>query len=126
MSNFNNFFQPNSQAHASATTASFNFSSSFSASTSSTSAGTNIEPQHTSHHYSKQINADPSGATVRTSRSRDGGQPTVETKRYDAPGRRVEGGNTEDRRRIEDVTDKDEESYEEKMEDEYAKREGGA
>jgi len=48
---------------------------------------------------------------------------------YDASGRRI--GNEEGRGRIEDVTEvereKDEErEYAEKMEEEYAKREGGA
>jgi hypothetical protein len=49
----------------------------------------------------------------------------------DNAGRRVEGTETADRRRIEDVTDQEEQKendrkYEERMEDEYAKREGGA
>jgi hypothetical protein len=49
----------------------------------------------------------------------------------DNAGRRVEGTGTSDQRRIEDVTDqedqkKNDRKYEEKMEDEYAKREGGA
>lgn len=47
----------------------------------------------------------------------------------DASGRRVEDSSAQ-RGRIEDVTDKEQEArdreYEEKMEDEYAKREGGA
>lgn len=87
-------------------------------------------PQRSSQTYSKHINADNSGATVRTSSSRDGEAPTTQTRRYDAPGRRqVQDGG--ENKRIEDVTDErdedgDEESYEEKMEEEYAKREGGA
>jgi hypothetical protein len=54
----------------------------------------------------------------------------------DNAGRRVEGGSTGDSMRIEDVTDvtditdeerkRNDKGYEEKMEDEYAKREGGA
>jgi hypothetical protein len=63
----------------------------------------------------------------------------VETRRYDVPGgggRRIEGqgqggeGQWQGQRRIEDVTDEvdngGEESYEDKMEGEYAKQEGGA
>lgn len=126
MSNLVN--QPNSHAQASATSGTFNFSSSFTASTSSSVSGTNINPQRSQLHYSKQINADNSGATVRTSSSRDGAPLQTETRRYDAPGgRQVQGGG--ETKRIEDVTDEadaDEESYEEKMEGEYAKREGGA
>ena len=42
-------------------------------------------------------------------------------------GKRVEEQGTPDNKRIEDVTDQEnDKQYEEKMEDEYAKREGGA
>jgi hypothetical protein len=55
------------------------------------------------------------------------GEPVVEeTSYYDAEGRpvqSVEGGG--ERGRIEDVTD-EQPGYEERMGDEYAKREGGA
>lgn len=49
----------------------------------------------------------------------------------DNAGRRVEGAGSADQRRIQDVTDEEEQKkndrlYEERMEDEYAKREGGA
>ena len=62
------------------------------------------------------------------------GEPVVqETRRYDTQGRKMPegaGGVTGDpQRRIEDVSDEQAEKdrlYEERMEDEYAKREGGA
>lgn len=44
----------------------------------------------------------------------------------DAGGARRGQQQMDTRNRIEDVTDRDGESYEEKMEEEYAKREGGA
>jgi hypothetical protein len=49
----------------------------------------------------------------------------------DNAGKRVEGANTSSQGRIQDVTDEEEqkanaEKYKESMEDEYAKREGGA
>lgn len=60
--------------------------------------------------------------------SRETGQPTL-TERTEIPvqgqGRLGSGGSAGNDRRIEDVTDKDQE-YLERMEDEYAKREGGA
>lgn len=55
--------------------------------------------------------------------------PREEHFQYDKDGRRLEQG-TEGRGRIEDVTDKEQaerdRAYEERIEDEYAKREGGA
>jgi hypothetical protein len=60
-----------------------------------------------------------------------GQEPREERFDVDSSGRRVEGA--AQRGRIEDVTDKEEEeqkgndgAYEERMEEEYAKREGGA
>ena len=66
-----------------------------------------------------------------------GGPVTQETHRYDPQGQELlEGGSGSGNRRIEDVTvedvtDTDKETdadklYRERMEDEYAKREGGA
>lgn len=57
-----------------------------------------------------------------------------DTRYYDSQGRPVQGiegnGSGSDRARIEDVTDEEQKEndrlYEERMEDEYAKREGGA
>ena len=58
-----------------------------------------------------------------------GEAPREERLQYDASGKRVEDAGT--RGRIEDVTDKDEQAerdreYEERIGEEYAKREGGA
>lgn len=60
------------------------------------------------------------------------GEPMVtETRQYDNQGRELLGGGAgaDTSRRIEDVSDTQAERdrlYEERMEDEYAKREGGA
>ena len=76
--------------------------------------------------YTQASYSNPSGTTIHTT-SLESGQPAVsETTRLPAAttsAQQVEG--TDGSRRIEDVTDADEE-YEERMEDEYAKREGGA
>lgn len=61
------------------------------------------------------------------------GEPMItETRQYDGQGRELLGGaagGADTSRRIEDVSDAQAErdrQYEERMEDEYAKREGGA
>lgn len=92
----------------------FTFSSSSYSSTSDGSGNT----------YTTATSSNPSGTTVHNT-SQQAGQPAVsKTTRYPTnDNRQVEGIGNE--RRIEDVTDADRE-YEEKMEDEYAKREGGA
>lgn len=76
--------------------------------------------------YSQASHSNPSGTTIRTT-SQEAGQPAVsETTRLPAgatSSQQVEG--TDGSRRIEDVTDADRQ-YEERMADEYAKREGGA
>jgi hypothetical protein len=98
---------------------------SFSTSYSSSS----INGQTKSH--SETTYSDPSGTRVQRVTQEPGQQPREERFEVDSSGRRVEaaarGG------RIEDVTDKEEEeqkgndgAYEERMEEEYAKREGGA
>lgn len=76
--------------------------------------------------YTEATISDPSGTTIHRT-SQEAGQPAVsETTRVPAGGgaTAVEGG-PDNGRRIEDVTDADRQ-YEERMEDEYAKREGGA
>jgi hypothetical protein len=74
--------------------------------------------------YTTSTSSNPSGTTIRTT-SQQAGQPAVtSTARYPANGTQQVGG-LGNERRIEDVTDADRE-YEDKMEDEYAKREGGA
>lgn len=78
---------------------------------------------------------DPSGQTTVKQASQNLGEPIVqETRTYDQEGRQlISGGNDGTGvgmgRRIEDVSDDQKERdrvYEERMEDEYAKREGGA
>jgi len=65
----------------------------------------------------------PSGTTVRRTSEQPGQAATEQTLRYDSSGKAVD--QPTDAGRIEDATDADRE-YLEKMEDEYAKREGGA
>ena len=79
----------------------------------------------------EQTFTDPSGTKVQTA-SQNLDEPIVqESRQYDAQGRELLGGGgaADTSRRIEDVSDeqaKNDRLYEERMEDEYAKREGGA
>lgn len=85
-----------------------------------------------------QSHTDPSGTTVRTSTSNNGEPAIEDTKHYDGSGRELleapGSGNASSGQRqigeleVEDVTDEvdADQLYREKMEDEYAKREGGA
>lgn len=77
--------------------------------------------------YTESITSNPSGTTIQKTTQRPGEPPTTETTRLPVNGRQqVEGGDRQEAgERIEDVTDADRE-YEERIEDEYAKREGGA
>ncbi|TVY16348.1 hypothetical protein LARI1_G005347 [Lachnellula arida] len=119
---------------------SFNFSFS---SSSSISASSSSGVQRTGQSYQSTTHSDPSGTRVQTTSQRVGQPAIQETRNYDAHGRQIledgktlgqgqgqGGGNAS--RRIEDVTDADENEngndrlYRERMEDEYAKREGGA
>ncbi|KAK7190891.1 hypothetical protein DPSP01_007848 [Paraphaeosphaeria sporulosa] len=73
--------------------------------------------------------SDPSGTKVHRSSQEPGQAAREEKLEYDSAGRRIES--TGERGRIEDVTDTEgqaarDREYEERMEDEYAKREGGA
>lgn len=96
------------------------FSSSYSSST--------VNGQTTSHSENKY--SDPSGTKVHRTSQEPGQAPREERYEVDANGRRIQESGNHGARRIEDVTDKEQEQrdreYEEKMEDEYAKREGGA
>ncbi|KAI4276603.1 MAG: hypothetical protein LQ337_002386 [Flavoplaca oasis] len=75
--------------------------------------------------YTEATVSNPSGTTVHRT-SQEAGQPAVsETTRIPAGGTAAVQGGADSDRRIEDVTDTDHQ-YEERMEDEYAKREGGA
>ncbi|KAF2690639.1 hypothetical protein K458DRAFT_412000 [Lentithecium fluviatile CBS 122367] len=78
---------------------------------------------------SKITRSDPSGTKVHTRSQEPGQAPRDERIQYDASGRRIEDAGAGARGRIEDVTDEQEKrdkEYEERMEEEYAKREGGA
>ncbi|KAL8695149.1 MAG: hypothetical protein Q9218_000317 [Villophora microphyllina] len=75
--------------------------------------------------YTEATVTNPSGTTVHRT-SQEAGQPAVsETTSLPAGGKQAVDGGVDSGRRIEDVTDADRE-YEERIEDEYAKREGGA
>lgn len=103
-------------------------SSSFSYSSSSS----DINGQASGHRAVQQNHTDPSGTRV-TQATQNLGEPIIqETRRYDPQGRELLGGGGAAggaQRRIEDVSDEQAEKdrhYEERIEDEYAKREGGA
>lgn len=103
-------------------------STSFTSSTSSTSQTINGHTTGTSH--SEQSHTTPAGTTVHTSSQNMGEAAVQETHHFDPSGKEIEGGNgASANNRIEDVTGTQEENdrvYEERMEEEYAKREGGA
>ena len=70
--------------------------------------------------------SNPSGTTIHRFTQEVGQAPVSEITRLPADRNAAhQFGGLDDSRRIEDVTDSDK-TYEEKMEDEYAKREGGA
>ncbi|CAK4031244.1 Hypothetical predicted protein [Lecanosticta acicola] len=105
-------------------------SSSFSYSSSSTSDG---QTTTSGQRQMRQSYTDPSGnTTTKSARQNLGEAPVLEQKNYDAQGRQLLSGGTGGSvsRRIEDVSDEQQaqrdREYEERMEDEYAKREGGA
>ena len=109
-----NQFQGQSQSQSQSTFSSSTFSSSSYSSVTDSSGTT----------YTESVTSNPSGTTVHKITQRAGEQPTSETTRLPAyQNQQVEGKDSG--RRIEDVTDADRE-YEERIEDEYAKREGGA
>ena len=110
--------------------------SSSSYSSSSTDADGNMKTSGTRN--ATYSTTDPSGRTVQTS-SQNFGEPVVqEIRRFDSSGREVPtlestGGAGADRmigtgnNRVEDVTESEaDKEYRERMEEEYAKREGGA
>ncbi|KAF2833806.1 hypothetical protein CC86DRAFT_15259 [Ophiobolus disseminans] len=81
--------------------------------------------------HSETTYSDPSGTRVHRTSQNPGEAAREERFEVDNSGRRVEGSGATDQRKIEDVTDQEEQKkndkkYEENIEDEYAKREGGA
>lgn len=111
-------------------------SSSVSYSSSSTTSSNGGEPTTTGFQRTHQSYTDPSGTTSERATHQDlGGALRQTTRQTDSSGRVLTGGGAEDAQRITDggpevtdVTDQAENDrrYEEAMEDEYAKREGGA
>jgi hypothetical protein len=104
-------------------------SSSFTSSSSSSNGGTRS--------YSQTTYSDPSGTKVYRTTQEPGQERKEERIQYNSSGNRIDnGGMGEGRGRIEDVTDQEnaradaekerEREYVERMEAEYAKREGGA
>ncbi|KAF1849657.1 uncharacterized protein K460DRAFT_360513 [Cucurbitaria berberidis CBS 394.84] len=106
------------------------FSTSFSSSS--------VNGQTTSH--SESTYSDPSGTRVHRTSQEPGQAAREERFEVDHSGRRVKGAQADDQKRIQDVTDEEGEGgeskddgqaqrdreYEERIEGEYAKREGGA
>ena len=111
---------------------SYSYSSKYSSSISSHNG------QRTGQAYQQTTSSNPSGTTVRLQAQNLGGRAIQETRRFDSEGRQIlEDGRTLGQGagsglshgRIEDVSNDQREKdrlYEERMEDEYAKREGGA
>ncbi|KAI0176024.1 hypothetical protein GGR52DRAFT_341928 [Hypoxylon sp. FL1284] len=112
--------------------------SNFSFSSSSVSYSSTTRNGETSgNRYSEHTTSNPSGTTTHIASQRLGEPTHHEHREYDASGRltssegrAVGGNNVDSNRRIEDVTDEQQREngrlYEERIEDEYAKREGGA
>lgn len=88
----------------------------------------------TGSRFAQHTTSDPSGTTTYSASQRNNEPVHAERRDYDASGRPIAQGHTlgtsgGSTRRIEDVTDQQRENdrlYEERIEDEYAKREGGA
>ena len=103
----------------------------------SSSSGT-AEGQSTGSAYKEQSHTDPSGTTVHTTSQNLGEAPVQETRQFDSQGRQLVDSSSHGAGQrqigdaeVEDVTEseRDKEAarqYQERMEDEYAKREGGA
>ncbi|KAI4727106.1 hypothetical protein E4T49_05138 [Aureobasidium sp. EXF-10728] len=111
-------------------------SSSFtSTSYSYSSASSSNNGQTTGVTHSTQSHTNSDGTTIRTTQQNLGGPSIQETRHYDSQGREqlAAPSTTNSQRRlqdfeVEDVTDETDadKKYREAMEDEYAKREGGA
>lgn len=108
---------------------SYSTSSSVSYSSSSTRNG-----ETTGSRYAQHTTSDPSGTTTYSASQRNNEPIYAERRDYDASGRPIAqdrnlGSSGGSAGRIEDVSDQQRENdrlYEERIEDEYAKREGGA
>jgi hypothetical protein len=103
------------------------YSSSYS-SVSYSSSSTSTEPTGKTTRFTQSSSTDPRGTTTHRTAEETGKQPYQETT-YTPAGGRLESSGAVTQGRIEDVTDEQAErdkEYEERMEDAYAKREGGA
>ncbi|QIX01891.1 hypothetical protein AMS68_007408 [Peltaster fructicola] len=103
-----------------------NFSSSSYSYSSSSSSTTNGQTTGFSSH--QQIQSNPSGTTVTSSSQNLGEAARHETRQYDAQGRElIDGPAGAQSNRISDAEQAQRDAeYEERIEEEYAKREGGA
>ena len=98
------------------------------------SSSSNINGQTSGHRYAEQTNKDPSGTTFKSASQNPGEPVYTETRQYDPQGRPLVEGNTVggganriEGGRVEDISEAEAaRRYEERIEDEYAKREGGA
>lgn len=75
--------------------------------------------------YTESTTSNPSGTTIHKTTQLAGQPATSETTRLPAGGAPQVAG-LDDSKRIEDVSSDADREYEERIEDEYAKREGGA
>ncbi|VUC24175.1 unnamed protein product [Clonostachys rosea] len=103
-------------------------SSFFSSSSQSYYSSTSRDGKTDTHAFSEQTRTNPQGTTIRTA-YKDNDKPVQYTEdRIPARNAQLEGSAGKDTsRRIEDVSQQEaDKRYEEAMEDEYAKREGGA
>lgn len=93
------------------------------------SSSSSSDPEGKTARYTQISSTDPQGTTTHRTVEESGKQPYQETTYTPAGGRLESSGGAGAQGRIEDVTDEQAEKdreYEERMEDEYAKREGGA
>ncbi|KAL5120169.1 hypothetical protein ACEQ8H_001995 [Pleosporales sp. CAS-2024a] len=106
-----------------------NSSSTFQSFSTSYSSSTSVNGQTKSH--SETTYSDPSGTRVYRSSQNSGEVPREERLAFDNAGRRIDDAGAGESRQIQNVTEEDKQKkndklYEERIEDEYAKREGGA
>ena|SRR2546423_5494041 len=97
-------------------------------SSTSYSSSSSTDPTGKTMRVTESTSTDPRGTTTRRTAEETGKEPYHETT-FTPAGGRLESTGTGTQGRIEDVTDDQAErdrEYEERMEDEYAKREGGA
>ncbi|KAI0841897.1 hypothetical protein F5Y06DRAFT_258496 [Hypoxylon sp. FL0890] len=109
---------------------------SYSSASFSFSSSTSRNGETTGSRYVEHTESNPAGTTTHVATQRSGEPLHHERRDYDASGRLISsegralgGSGVDSNRRIVDVTDEQRENdklYEERIEDEYAKREGGA